>query len=51
MPLMTWNDNEFSVNIKELDTHHKRLFDLVNDLHDTMKQGKAGDTLEGSFLS
>lgn len=49
MSLMTWNDNEFSVNIKLLDTHHKRLFGLVNDLHDAMKQGGAKDILGKVF--
>ncbi|MBI5327051.1 MAG: hemerythrin family protein [Deltaproteobacteria bacterium] len=45
MAFMTWNDNEFSVNIKLFDTHHKKLFDLINRLHDAMKQGKARDVL------
>lgn len=49
MPLMTWNDNIFSVNIKLLDGHHKRLFDLLNTLHDAMKQMKARDVLGNVF--
>ncbi|MBI5048024.1 MAG: hemerythrin family protein [Deltaproteobacteria bacterium] len=49
MALMTWNDNDFSVNIKLLDTHHKKLFDLINALHDAMKQGKVKDVLGKIF--
>lgn len=49
MALMTWNDAEFSVNIKALDAHHKRLFDLVNTLYDAMKEKKARDVLGGIF--
>lgn len=49
MALMTWNDNDFSVNIKVLDTHHKKLFDLINALHDAMKQSKVRDVLAQIF--
>ena len=40
MALFAWND-KFSVAIKELDDHHKKLIDLVNELHDGMKMGKS----------
>lgn len=50
MPFMTWNDNEFSVNVKAADTHHKRLFGLINDLYDAMIEKKARDVL-GVVLS
>lgn len=49
MPLMTWNDNDFSVNIKVLDTNHKRLFDLLNTLYDAMKEKKVRDVLGNIF--
>jgi hemerythrin len=49
MALFTWS-NEYSVNIKEIDEQHKVLIDLINELHDKMKVGKAkevlGDILE-----
>lgn len=32
MPLLTWND-DFSVNNEELDSHHKRLFSILNSLY------------------
>ncbi|MBU2643272.1 bacteriohemerythrin [bacterium] len=36
-PLMRW-DNSFILNIPEVDEQHKRLVDLVNQLHAAMKQ-------------
>ncbi|HEX8947628.1 MAG TPA: bacteriohemerythrin [Dissulfurispiraceae bacterium] len=44
MALMTW-DGKFSVNIKEIDDQHKKLFDLVNNLHDAMKAGKGKEAV------
>ena len=49
MALITWSD-ALSVNIKEIDTQHQRLVDLVNKLHDSMKSGKGNDIL-GPILS
>jgi hemerythrin len=50
MPLITWN-NTLSVNVQEIDSQHKRLVELVNQLHDAMSQGKGrevmGATLAG----
>lgn len=49
MALMTWRDEEYSVNISHLDGHHKRLFGLVNTLHDAMKQKETRDVLGKVF--
>ncbi len=46
MALITWTD-ALSVNIKDIDAQHQRLFDLVNKLHEAMKVGKGKDVLGG----
>jgi hemerythrin len=46
MALITWTD-ALSVNIKEIDAQHRRLFDLMNKLHEAMKVGKGNDVLGG----
>jgi len=42
---MTWK-NEYSVNIRQIDIQHKKLVELINDLHEAMSAGKAKDVLE-----
>lgn len=44
MALFVWSD-KFSVNIKEIDSQHKKLVDLLNSLHDSMKAGKGNEVL------
>ncbi len=39
MPIIQWNQ-VFSVNIKQIDAQHMKLVELVNLLHDSMKEGK-----------
>ena len=46
MPLLSWKD-EYSVNIREIDDQHKRLVDLINELHEAMVQQKAKEVLGG----
>jgi hemerythrin len=50
MPLMVWTE-ALSVKVDEIDNQHKRLVDLLNQLHDAMLQGKGreaiGKTLNG----
>lgn len=49
MPLFQWA-NEFSVGVDSMDRHHQRLFDLINKLHDAMKEGK-GSTVVSSIIT
>ena len=49
MALITWNET-LAVNIKKIDDQHKRLVELINILHDSMKAGKGNDVI-GPILS
>ncbi len=44
MALVTWNDS-YNVNVKSFDTQHKQLFDLINQLHDSMMVGKGKEVM------
>lgn len=44
MALMEWNP-ALSVNVKQFDDQHKKLVNMVNNLHDAMKIGKGNEVL------
>lgn len=44
MALMTWKE-EYSVNIKVIDSQHKKLVDLLNQIYDATKVGKGKEVL------
>ncbi|MBI4849351.1 MAG: bacteriohemerythrin [Nitrospirae bacterium] len=44
MPFITWNE-EYSVNIKEIDAQHKKLIELINNLFDKMRIGRGKDVI------
>lgn len=48
MAIIKWEQN-LSVGVDKFDTHHKKLVDLINKLHDAMSQGKGAETI-GSVL-
>ena len=48
MALFEWN-SAFSVKVRKFDDQHKKLIDLINQLHDAMKAGE-GDNVLGSVL-
>ncbi len=48
MALIDWTNN-FSVNNFIIDQQHKKLVDLVNQLHDAMKSGKGKEALGNIF--
>ncbi len=49
MALIEWNNN-YSVSVGEMDTQHKKLIALINNLHEAMKTGKAKDIM-GAILN
>lgn len=49
MSLFVWSE-KFSVNIKQIDEQHKKLVNMLNELHDSMKAGK-GKEATGKILS
>ncbi len=44
MALVDWKD-VYTVNISEVDTQHKKLVQLINELHDAVKMGKAKEIM------
>ncbi|HWI54785.1 MAG TPA: bacteriohemerythrin [Desulfobacteria bacterium] len=44
MAYLAW-DEKYSVGVKEIDAQHQKLIDLVNQLHEAMKQGKGKDIM------
>jgi hemerythrin len=44
MALMTWQE-QYSVGVPALDAQHKHLIDLLNQLHDGMRNGHGNDVL------
>lgn len=43
MALVTWDDEEYSVGVDLYDEQHQNLFDMLNELHDAMKEGRGKD--------
>jgi hemerythrin len=45
MALYDWKD-DYSVGVDRFDGHHQKLFNIANQLHEMMKQGRGGDVIE-----
>jgi hemerythrin len=45
MPLVTW-DQSYSVKVSRCDNDHKKLFALINSLHDAMSTGKGAEAVQ-----
>jgi hemerythrin len=48
MALFEWED-KFSVGNNTMDSHHKKLFDILNTIHDATKQGRGEEIIEASL--
>ena len=49
MALLNWSE-DLSVKVRGIDNQHKRLVELINDLHNAMKEGKGKEKL-GTILN
>jgi hemerythrin-like metal-binding protein len=49
MPLIEW-DESYRIDIGEIDNQHKKLMQIMNDLHAAMRQGK-GKQVIGDIIS
>jgi hemerythrin len=46
MALVKW-DQSYSVKVKSCDDDHKKLFDMINTLHDAMRAGHGNEKIQG----
>ena len=49
MALITWT-SAISVKIEEIDLQHKKLIEVLNKLHDSMKVGKSDDVMHSTLI-
>jgi len=49
MALIEWTDN-FSVGVVEIDNQHKKLVEMINELHHAMKEGR-GNSQVGNIIN
>ena len=45
MPLFEWDD-KYSVGNSTMDNHHKKLFDILNIIHDAAREGRGEEIIE-----
>ena len=50
MALLAWKE-DFSVKVRQFDDQHRKLIELVNKLHDAMRQGKGAQVLNDVLSS
>jgi hemerythrin len=49
MSLYPWKD-DYSVGVDRFDRHHKKLFNIANQLHEMMKSGKGEDVIKPTLI-
>ncbi|MBZ0155386.1 MAG: bacteriohemerythrin [Alphaproteobacteria bacterium] len=49
MAFLTWSD-QYKVNVANIDAQHRKLFDMVNEMHDAMRVGKGNEVI-GTILA
>ena len=45
MALIAWDDDKYSVKVREWDNHHKNIIKAINELNDAMSVGKGKEAL------
>ncbi len=50
MALFVWDDAKYSVGVREIDSQHKILVDILNNLYEAMQSGKSNEILGGIIL-
>ena len=48
MRVVSWND-EMSVGVEIIDSQHKKLLEVINDLHEALGLGRGGDVTDALF--
>ncbi|MFO0753732.1 MAG: bacteriohemerythrin [Thermodesulfovibrionales bacterium] len=50
MSFLSWGD-QYKVNVAGLDTQHRKLFDMVNEMHDAMRAGKGNEVIGATLTN
>ena len=45
MAFIQWNDYLYGIGVEEIDQHHKRLVELINQLHASLQDGRPNDQI------
>lgn len=48
MPLFEW-DNKYSVGNATMDSHHQKIFDILNVIHDAAREGRGEQIIEAQL--
>ena len=48
MPLFEWDD-KYSVKNRTMDSHHQKIFDILNTIHDATKEGRGELIIEATL--